>query len=383
MKPSQRSDIRSFMVMDVLDRANAYESQGRNIIHMEVGQPGTPAPEAVRRAAIRAIKNDPVGYTEAFGLPKLRERIALYYQENYGAHVPASRIVITAGSSAAFVLSFLAVFDVGARVALAAPYYPAYPNILKALSCEPLIIPTDSQTDYQLTVDQVADAFDRGATGLLLASPANPTGSMVTPDVLRAIVELCRERSVWLFSDEIYHGITYGKQAQTAAAYSDQAIVINSFSKYFSMTGWRIGWMVVPKGLLRSLERLNQNLYISTHAVSQLAALKAFDCRPELDANVAIYKKNRELLLEKLLGAGLTTMAPADGAFYLYADVSDLTNDSRAYSYRMLREIGVATTPGVDFDTGARACRIRFSYAGTHEDIVEGAERLKSWLAKG
>lgn len=370
------------MVLDVLDRANAYEAQGRNIIHMEVGQPGTPAPEPVRRAAVRAIEDGPVGYTEALGLPKLRERIASYYRETYGAHVPASRIIITTGSSAAFVLSFLAVFDAGARVALAAPYYPAYPNILKALGCEPVIIPTDLKTGYQPTPDQAAEAIDRGAAGLLLTSPANPTGSMVTPDVLRAIVDLCRERRVRLFSDEIYHGITYGKRAQTAAAYGDHAIVINSFSKYFSMTGWRIGWMVAPEGLVRSVERLNQNLYISTPAVSQLAALKAFDCRPELDANVAVYKRNRDLLSGALREAGLSALAPADGAFYLYADVSHLTDDSRAYARSMLDEIGVATTPGVDFDTGARACCLRFSYAGTHEDIVEGARRLTSWFGK-
>jgi aspartate/methionine/tyrosine aminotransferase len=251
------------------------------------------------------------------------------------------------------------------------------------LSCEPVILPTGPETNYQLPIDSVVAVLDQGVSGLLLASPANPTGSMIEQSTLREIAELCRERNVWLISDEIYHGITYGKAGHTAAAFSDDAIVINSFSKYFSMTGWRIGWMVAPENLLRAIERLNQNLYISTHAVSQLAALAAFDCRVELDANVAVYARNRKLLLKELPKAGITKIAPADGAFYLYADVSHLTDDAEAFCLRMLDETGVATTPGVDFDTKKGAQRVRFSYARAHTDITEGARRLKEWLAKG
>ncbi len=383
MKPSRRSDIRPFMVMELLDRANAYQAEGRSIIHMEAGQPGTPAPDRVRRAAKKAIESNPLGYTEALGLPALRQRIAEFYQESYGVDLPVSRVVITGGSSAAFVLSFLTVFDTGARVALSAPYYPAYPNILKALSCEPVIIPTGPETNFQLSLEKAIAALDQGLDGLLLASPANPTGSMIDPVTFREISDLCRERGAWLISDEIYHGITYGKRGETAAAFNDDAIVINSFSKYFSMTGWRIGWMVVPENLIRPIERLNQNFYISTHAVSQLAALTAFECLDELDANVREYAKNRDLLLSELPKAGLTDNAPADGAFYLYTNVSHLTDDSEAFCRRMLDEIGVASTPGVDFDSGDRALRLRFSYAGTHADVAEGARRLKGWLSKG
>lgn len=383
MKPSRRSDISPFMVMELLDRANAYQAEGRNIIHMEAGQPGTPAPVAVRAAAQKAIEDNPLGYTEALGLPALRQRISAHYQESYGVDIPASRVVITGGSSAAFVLSFLTAFDAGARVALSAPYYPAYPNILKALGSEPVIVPTGADTNYQFSSATVKNELDRGLQGLLLASPANPTGSMIDSATFHEISDLCRERGVWLISDEIYHGITFARPGETAAAFNDDAIVINSFSKYFSMTGWRIGWMVVPEALTRSIERLNQNFYISTHAVSQLAALAAFDCRDELDANVAQYAKNRDLLLSELPQAGLTDIAPADGAFYLYTDVSHLTDNSEAFCRRMLDEIGVATTPGVDFDTGDRALRVRFSYAGTHADVAEGARRLKGWLTKG
>ena len=347
-------------------------------VHLEVGQPGTPAPKAVLAAAEAALRGERLGYTDALGVPALRERIARHYQETYGLTVAPERVVVTTGSSGAFLLSFLASFDHGDRVALADPGYPAYRNILTALGIEPVGVPADSATKFQPMPD-LLDRLTGPISGLIIASPANPTGSMLAPEELRKIAEWCRRSGVRLISDEIYHGITYGMQAATALAYSDEAIVINSFSKYFSMTGWRLGWMIVPDDLVRSVETLAQNLFISPPTLPQLAAVAAFDARAELDANVARYKANRDLLLAELPVAGFNHFAPADGAFYLYADVAHLTNDSEEFCRRMLRETGVAATPGTDFDPGRGRAYLRFSYAGTAEDMIEAVRRLKAW----
>ena len=381
--PARRSEIDPFIVMDVMRAANAREAAGDDIIHMEVGQPGTPAPRAVREAARAALENERLGYTEALGLPELRARIARHYQEHYGFEVPAERVVVTTGSSAGFVLAFLAILDAGDRVALPSPGYPCYRHILSALDAEPVTLEMDAATRWMPVPEQLAAAAagQGGLKGLLLASPANPTGTMLKGDALADLAAACAAHGLWFVSDEIYHGLDYEAPAETALKHSDAAIVINSFSKYFSMTGWRIGWMVVPEGLVRTVERLAQNLYISPPTLSQHAAIAAFDAREELEDIKAVYASNRLLLLEELPKAGFTTILPADGAFYLYADIGHLGDDSAAFAQRMLKEIGVAVTPGLDFDAARGAHFLRFSYAGRTEEMAEAARRLRAWRA--
>lgn len=377
---AERGRIDPFIVMDVLRTANEMEAKGEDVVHMEVGQPGTPAPAKVIEAAHKALDGSKLGYTEALGIPELRERIAAHYKSRYGLAVPPQRVVVTAGSSAGFVLAFLALLEAGARVAIPSPGYPCYRHILSALGTEAVTLETDAATRWMptpATLSALNDACDLDA--LLLASPSNPTGTMLVGNALRDIASACEELGLWFISDEIYHGLDYDEAAQCALAYSQSAIVINSFSKYFSMTGWRIGWMVVPEGLVRPMERLAQNLYICAPALSQYAAIAAFDSYDELEANKAVYRTNRDLLLEELPRAGFTEILPADGAFYLYADVRHMTNDSAAFAKKMLQEIGVAATPGVDFDTGRGSQYVRFCYAGTTERMEEAARRLKSW----
>ena len=378
--PAARSDIASFIVMDVMRAAAAAEARGVEVIHMEVGQPATPAPRAAREAVKRAMDVDTLGYTLALGTDRLRARIARLYREWYDVEIAPERVVVTSGSSGAFVLAFLALFDQGARVALPAPGYPCYRHILTALGARPVGMETGPASRWMPTVEQIeaVHAADPLA-GLLIASPANPTGTMLEPARLGAIARLCRERGIWLVSDEIYHGLTWGLPEATALAFTDQAIVINSFSKFFSMTGWRVGWMVVPPGLVRTVERLAQNLYISPPAVSQAAALGAFDGLDELAANKRVYAENRELLLAELPKAGLARIGPADGAFYLYVDVGEFTEDSLAFAREMLDETGVAATPGVDFDAARGRRFLRFSYAGSTAHMAEAARRLQRW----
>jgi aspartate/methionine/tyrosine aminotransferase len=379
LKVSRRGQVPPFIVMDVMRAANERAATGADVLHLEVGQPSTPAPAGVIAAAQAALARDTLGYTESFGLPALRERIAAHYLSQYGVAVDPSRIALTTGSSGAFVLAFLAAFEPGDRVALAAPSYPAYRNILSALDLVPVELPAGPAQRYQATLDLVRGC---GTTidGLILASPANPTGTMLPPDELAALARYCAASGIRLVSDEIYHGLTYGGvAAATALAAGDEAIVVNSFSKYFSMTGWRLGWMVVPQALLRAVECLAQNFFISPPTLSQHAALAAFDCRDELQRNLARYAENRALLLDELPKAGFDRLAPADGAFYLYADVGHLTNDSTAFCRRMLAEIGVACTPGVDFDRERGHATLRFSFAGSTATMAEAARRLRSW----
>jgi aspartate/methionine/tyrosine aminotransferase len=372
--PSARGEIDPFIVMDVMRAANAREARGERVIHLEVGQPGTPAPRPAREAAKRAIDSGKLGYTEALGLPELRSRIARHYGETYGIDVDPGRVIVTAGSSAGFVLAFLALFDTGARVALPSPGYPCYRHILKALGCEPQMLETGPRTRW---MPDAAMLGNGALDGLLIASPANPTGTMLTPERLEEIVTDCRDRRIAFISDEIYHGLTYGAPAQTALAFSDDVVVINSFSKYFSMTGWRVGWMIVPPGLVRSIERLAQNLYISPTTVSQVAALAALDARAELEGHRRIYAANRELLLGELPKAGFAEILPADGAFYLYASSEHLGSDSAAVAARLLETTGVAVTPGIDFDPARGRSYLRLSYAGTTADMEEAARRLR------
>ncbi|MCB1519647.1 MAG: aminotransferase class I/II-fold pyridoxal phosphate-dependent enzyme [Hyphomicrobiaceae bacterium] len=378
---SRRSNIDSFIVMDVMSRAADREATGSSVIHMEVGQPGTPAPFAAREAAKRAIDSGALGYTLALGTSPLRERIARHYDETYGVPIDPQRIVVTTGSSAGFVLAFLALFDEGEAVALPQPGYPCYRHILTSLGQRWAAIETGPETRWMPTVDRIralADA-DPGLAGVLIASPANPTGTMLEPERLAEIARFCERRGLWFISDEIYHGLTYTAKAATALAASDEAIVINSFSKYFSMTGWRVGWMIVPERLVRPIERLAQNLYIAPPAVSQAAALAAFDARDELERNVDVYRANRALLLDGLARIGFDHIVPADGAFYLYVDVGHMTDDSLAFAGRLLDEAGVAVTPGIDFDPVRGRQFIRFSYARSTADMEEALRRLAAW----
>jgi aspartate/methionine/tyrosine aminotransferase len=378
VKTSRRSDVPPFYAMEVLREANARAAAGGQVLHLEVGQPSTAAPSAVIEAAKRALDTHQLGYTEALGIGDLRRCIAMHYRDMYGLAVDPARVVVTTGSSGGFMLSFLAAFDHGDRVALAAPGYPAYRNILQALGLMPVSIPAGAESRFQPTVAHLA-ALDLPVQGLILASPSNPTGTMLSRAELAALYAYCRERGIRLISDEIYHGITYGEPAATALAFGDAAIVVNSFSKYFSMTGWRLGWMVLPEDLLRPVERLAQNLFISPPTLPQIAAQAVFDCKDELDGNVRRYAENRRVLLEQLPRAGFDSLAPADGAFYIYADVSRLTNDSQEFCRRMLAETGVAATPGIDFDPERGHRFVRFSFAGTTADIATAAERLIAW----
>jgi aspartate/methionine/tyrosine aminotransferase len=378
--PSRRGLVPPFIAMDVLRAANAREAAGERVIHLEVGQPGTPAPQAVLDAARRALANDRIGYTDAEGIAPLRQAIAENYRRRYGLSINPAGIAVTTGSSAAFQLAFLAAFEAGDRVALAAPGYPAYRNILSALGLEAVSIEAGENAHYQPNPELLADVPD--LAGLIVASPANPTGTMIAPAELRRLADYCRDRGIRLISDEIYHGITYEGTAQTARAFGSDAVVVNSFSKYYSMTGWRLGWMLVPPDLARSVECLAQNFYISPPALSQLAAVAAFDCDAELDGHVARYRANRDRLIATMRKAGLRRFAPAEGAFYLYVDVSALTRDSGDFCRRMLAEIGVAATPGRDFDPLHGDDWVRFSFAGSADDIEEAARRLAEWLPK-
>jgi aspartate/methionine/tyrosine aminotransferase len=379
LKASRRGAVPPFIVMDVLRAANRRQAEGGDVLHLELGQPSTGAPAGVLAAARHALENDQIGYTEAFGLETLRRRIADSYAGAHGVAPDPDRIIITTGSSGGFVLAFLAAFDAGDRVALAEPGYPGYRNILLALGIEPVGVPCGAETRFQPTPD-LLDRVEGRIDGLIVASPSNPAGTMIGEQEMRELAAYCRDRGIRLISDEIYHGITYDAPGVSALRFTEDAAVINSFSKYYSMTGWRIGWMVVPPDLLRSVECLAQNLYISAPTLSQHAALAAFDCTAELDANVARYAENRALLLAALTDCGIERIAPADGAFYLYADIAHLTNDSEAFCARMLDETGVATAPGTDFDQGRGRAFMRVSFSGAKANIVEAARRLRGWL---
>ncbi|RKT34364.1 aspartate/methionine/tyrosine aminotransferase [Roseovarius halotolerans] len=378
MRNSTRSKVDPFIVMDVMEAARSAEAEGRHIIHMEVGQPGTAAPEGARAALTRAMREDAMGYTVALGLPALRQRIARLYGEWYGVDLDPGRVVITPGSSGAFILAFTALFDAGDRVGIGAPGYPSYRQILRALD----LVPVDIETAAENRLQPVpGDLKGRDLKGLMVASPANPSGTMLGRAELADLMEAAAAEGASFISDEIYHGIEYEAKAVSALELSDEAYVINSFSKYFSMTGWRVGWMVVPGDHVRVIERLAQNLFICPPHASQVAALAAMECGEELEANMAVYRRNRALMLEGLPKAGFDRIAPPDGAFYVYADVSHITDDSRAFAAEILEKAGVAVTPGLDFDPVRGRGTIRFSYARATADIEEGLERLRRFMA--
>lgn len=377
---SKRGEVASFLAMDVYAQATALAKQGKDILHLEVGQPATPAPKLVRDYAKDLIDKSLLAYSDATGIGKVRERIAQYYGDHYKLDLDPTRVIITTGSSAGFVLSFAALFDAGDKVGVIEPGYPAYPNILKALSIDPVRIPVHDDPDFVPAAHHVRDAGP--LDGLLLASPSNPTGSITPADRLAELIGLIEGQGGAFISDEIYHGITFNddhRDAPTALAYSDNAVVVSSFSKYFSMTGWRIGWMVVPPYMVEPVTRLQQSLYISPPTLSQLATLKVFDAFDELEENVAVYKRNREILLAGLRDLGFAPSA-ADGAFYTYVDISSRSDDSSAFCKSMLNEAGIAATPGADFDSTQGHRYIRMSFSGATKDMEEAIKRLKVWL---
>ncbi|NGN39780.1 aminotransferase class I/II-fold pyridoxal phosphate-dependent enzyme [Mesorhizobium sp. CGMCC 1.15528] len=376
---SRRGDVEPFHAMDVLAEANRLKALGVPVISMAVGQPSDPAPTLVREAAARALQDGRIGYTDALGTATLRKAIAAHYGEHYGIDVPPARIAVTTGSSAAFNLAFLAMFDPGDRVAIAAPGYPAYRNIMKALGLD--VVEIELEGAAYLNAAHLESAHrEKPLKGVLFASPANPTGAVVPPEELAALVAMAENLGISVISDEIYHRLAYSGPDTTALVHSNDVTVINSFSKYYCMTGWRIGWMVLPEKLVRPVERIQQSLYISAPELSQIAASEAFKATIELEAVKARYAWNRELLMRRLPEIGFALAAPMDGAFYAFCDVSRLTNDSMEFARRMLAEAHVAATPGRDFDTLAGHRFMRLSYAGSHDDMVEAVARIERWL---
>ena len=383
VQPSARSAVPAFMVMDVVAAAARLEAQGRRVIHMEVGQPAVGAPAPAIAVARAAIENGPLGYTETLGVASLRRRIARSYVDWHGLDIDPARIVVTTGSSAGFILAFLAAFEAGDRVAVPLPGYPPYRHILSALGCEPVWIETDAETRWSITAETLLAAHRvKPLKGVIVGSPANPTGTMMMAAALAELIGAAEQAGITVISDEIYHGLDYAFTADTAARYSGDVIVINSFSKYFCMTGWRIGWMMVPPALLRAVERLQQNLAISVPTLSQIAAEAAFDAPGELARVKQGYEINRRILIEGLPGAGFDRFLPADGAFYLYADVSRFSSDSFTFASRLLEEAGVAATPGVDFDPLHGQNFLRLCYAGAADEMHEAVERIGAWLKR-
>ncbi|HWC94449.1 MAG TPA: aminotransferase class I/II-fold pyridoxal phosphate-dependent enzyme [Pseudolabrys sp.] len=383
LRPSRRSDVPPFIVMDVMAAAAQAEAKGMRVVHMEVGQPAQPAPATAIRAAQAALAHGRIGYTETLGIPSLRARIAQYYREIYGLDLDPARVAVTTGSSGGFILAFLSLFEPGERVALANPGYPPYRHILSALGCAPVLIETSAETRWALTPQAlIAEHRNKPLAGLVVASPAKPTGTMMPADALGELIAAAEAEGIKVISDEIYHGLDYALRAETAAKLSQRAVVINSFSKYFCMTGWRIGWMVAPESLVRTLERLQGNLAISVPTLAQVAAEAAFEGRDEMEAVKHGYEENRRVLVEGLPKAGLDKFLPVDGAFYLYADISRFSNDSLDFAKRMLAQAGVAATPGIDFDPVNGHNFLRFCYAGAEEEMHEAVERIAGWLRR-
>ena len=377
MKSSLRSRIDPFIVMDIMERANAVEKKGQTVVHMEVGQPGTSAPKAAKDFLKASMEDNPMGYTVALGLPDLRKKIAELYGDWYGLDVDWNRIIITGGSSAGFILSFTALFDKLDKVGLPNPGYPSYRQIIKTLDLDPVLINTTKKNKFQPTPN---DLSRYNINGLLIASPGNPTGSMIEREPLEALVNYCVDRKVSLISDEIYHGIQYDMKPSTVLEYTDSCYIINSFSKYFSMTGWRIGWIIVPKEHVRVVERIQQNMFICASHASQILALGSFESKNELEKNLETYRENRKILLSALPEIGFNNIAPPDGAFYLYIDISEFSSDSYDFTIKMLNIGGVAITPGIDFDPIEGKSKIRISYARSTPEILNGIKRIKIFM---
>ena len=376
---SRRSNILPFLAIDMLARANSLKSKGKDIIHMDVGEPGFKTPAHILEYAKTIIEQKKIGYTESIGMPELRSKISDHYKYWYDEEVDSENIAVTAGASGAFLLTLLAIFDPGDTVAIMTPYYPAYVNALKALNINIIYLEGDIKTSYQPTVEKL-ESIKKNINGIIMASPANPTGSSINTEDLKKIANWSKKNKVAIISDEIYHGVEYGKFSETILKYNQDAIVINSFSKYFSMTGWRLGWLVAPKKIINTIEKLSMSLFLCPPTFSQLIAIKAFEDYDILNKNVLIYKKNRDILISSFEDIGFFKYAPPDGAFYLYIDVSNITDDSTDLAIKLLKEAGVSSTPGKDFDYNLGNKFIRLSYAGDHKEILEGAKRIISWI---
>ena len=376
---SKRSEIAPFLAIDMLTKSNTLKSKGRDIIHMDVGEPGFNTPKHVLEYAKTIIDKKKIGYTESIGIPELREKISNHYKLWYNEEVKSNSIAVTAGASGAFVLTLLALFDPGDRVAIMTPFYPAYVNVLKALNLDIVFLRGKNKSGYQPTLEML-ESIKGTIKGIVVASPANPTGSILKSKQLIDVAKWCKQNNIKIISDEIYHGIEYGKLSETLLHYNSDAIIINSFSKYFSMTGWRLGWLIAPKNIINTIEKLSMSLFLCPPTFSQLIAVKALEDYEILNNNVLIYKKNRDLLINFFEGIGFNKYAPADGAFYLYLDVSKITDNSTNFAIRLLKEAGVSSTPGADFDHSLGNKFIRFSYGGTHKEIVEGTKRIYNWL---
>jgi len=376
---SKRSNISPFLAIDMLTRANNLKSKGKDIIHMDVGEPGFNTPKHILKYAKTIIEKEKIGYTESIGIPELRDKISTHYNYWYGQEVKSDCVAVTAGASGAFVLALLALFDPGDKVAIMTPYYPAYVNTLKALNLDIIYLEGENKSRYQPTLQKLENIKDN-IKGLVIASPANPTGSKLKSDILKNIANWCKKNKVIIISDEIYHGVEYGKASESILRYNKNAIVINSFSKYFSMTGWRLGWLIAPENIINSIERLSMSLFLCPPTFSQLIAVKAFEDYEVLNKNVLIYKKNRDMLINFFEDLGFSKYAPADGAFYLYLDVSKITKDSAELAIKLLKEAGVSSTPGRDFDYNFGNKYLRFSYGGSHKDIIEGTKRIYNWV---
>jgi aspartate/methionine/tyrosine aminotransferase len=382
LMPSKRSNVPSFIAMDVMAAAAQVEAKGTHVVHMEVGQPAAAAPATALRAAQAALSGR-IAYTETLGIPSLRARIARHYADTYELALDPARVVVTTGSSAGFILAFLSLFEPGDRVALANPGYPPYRHILSVLGCEPVLIEASAETRWALSAKSLIAAHrERPLAGVVVASPANPTGTMMDANTLSRLIAVAEAEGIRVISDEIYHGLDYAFAAETAANLSERVVVIHSFSKYFCMTGWRIGWMVVPESLVRAIERLQSNLAISVPTLAQIAGEAAFDGRDEMEAVKRCYEKNRLILMQGLPTIGLDKFLPVDGAFYIYADISHFSDDSLDFAKRMLNEAHVAATPGIDFDPANGKHFLRFCYAGSATEMHMAVERIGNWLAK-
>ena len=381
LNPAARSAVEPFYAMEIMREAQRLEQTGKNIIHMEVGQPGASAPKAVLETTKKALVDGQLKYTEAKGRIELREKIAEYYLNFHGISVSPERIIVTTGSSAGFNLAFLSCFNVGDRIAISTPGYPPYHNIMSALGLQTVKIQATANSGWALELDSIEELHcQQKLSGVLIASPANPSGTMQSRESLQKICEYCDNHGIWLISDEIYHRLDFKEKAETALELSNHAVVINSFSKYYCMTGWRIGWMVIPEILLHPIERLAQNFYISAPDLSQQAAISAFDATEELEEVKSDYSENRIMLLEQLAQIGFSEILPPDGAFYIYANVNNFSNNSLEFTKSMLLEAGVAVTPGIDFDSERGKNFVRFSYAGLVTEMHEAIARLKNWL---
>ncbi|SFF76298.1 Aspartate/methionine/tyrosine aminotransferase [Novosphingobium sp. CF614] len=371
------AQVEPFHAVAIGRLAYALAEAGQDVIHMEYGQPSTGAPAAAIAAAHKVLDSDPGGYWESTAL---MERIARHYGEAYGVAVESEQVLLTCGASPAFVLALSSLFEPGARVALARPGYVAYRNTLRALYIEPVEVPCGPAERYQITAAAL-DALDPVPQGVIVASPANPTGTIIAPGELAAIAAVCARKGIRVVSDEIYHGLCYTEAAQSILQHSADALVVNSFSKYYSMAGWRLGWLLVPPELVATARARMTNLFLTPSVLAQHAGLVAFDCREELEGHVRAYARNRELLLAALPRLGLGRIAPPDGAFYIYADVGDLTNDSLSLCRQLLRETGVAAAPGIDFDPVDGNRFIRFSFAVSTPLVEQAIERMVPWFA--